>query len=824
MRLFLALCAITFSASSVFSQEYKRMIEAETYSVQEIIDNAEAYFENRSKGKGTGYKQFKRWEYNALRLMNEDGYLRTIAETRAEFKRQEAYLNETANTRGVLNDNWQELGPTSMQPHTSWSPGLGRITSIAVAGDDTDHILVGAETGGVWKSTDGGQNWASLTDYFNNLYVYSLVIDQSNSDVYYFGSSGGDVYKSEDQGATWNLLSTIANSSVNKILLHPTDSNIMYASVANQGVYRSADAGLTWTEISNATRGYDIEFKPGDPSVVYASGENVYKSTDNGVTFTQLTGFTTGAKMMAVTPANPDVLFITEALGARFGALYKSEDGGLNFTQLADSSINYFGLALNGIDTFGQAPRDMDIVVSPVDENEVHLGGGNTWMSLDGGLSFDITAHWLISSSSSENIGYCHADVDILLFVGTDLYAGTDGGIFKAEDTQNITSDYYTDLSSGMGIKQLYKIGVAQGSEVMVSGGSQDNGTSVYREDDGWRDWLGADGMETFILDNTNYVFGTSQYGTLYRSVNGSDTYGGLNEPGVGQGNWVTPFEKGNDNAIYVAYDQVYKSTTYGNTWQSVSQSYPTSFNNLKLAPSDNQVMYATRGANIYRTTDGGATDWEQMTTPGGGISSVAVHPADPYKVVVTTASSLNVFVSTDGAETWAVYKKNLPNFSALSVIWDHNGRDGIYLGMDYGIYYIDNDLEEWVPYNTNLPNVIVNELDINTETRTLYAGTYGRGTWFSPMFDSTLGVDAITAETLQVYPNPAANEINLRLPVASVVDVRIFDVQGALLSYYKDVQIDGEHALDISGLRTGVYFMRVASDNGTITKKFIKE
>ena len=71
----LLLFAFVFVGGSAFSQEYIEMIDDGTYSVQEIVQSAEAYFENRDKGRGTGYKQFKRWEYMANRLMNQDGYL-----------------------------------------------------------------------------------------------------------------------------------------------------------------------------------------------------------------------------------------------------------------------------------------------------------------------------------------------------------------------------------------------------------------------------------------------------------------------------------------------------------------------------------------------------------------------------------------------------------------------------------------------------------------------------------------------------------------------------------------------------------------------------
>lgn len=826
MRLLFTLCTILLSTSSLFSQEYLTMIEAETFTVQEIIDNAEAYFSDKGKGKGTGFKQFKRWEYNAERLMNENGYLRTSEENLAELQRQDAYLNETASSRNAVNDNWQELGPISINPHTSWSPGLGRITSISVDKDNSDHIIVGANTGGVWKTTDGGQNWIPLTDYFSNLYVYSVVIDPMDNDTYYFGSSYGRLYKSTDAGATWQLFATISDSVINKLLLHPSDPTIMYLSSANRGIYRSSNSGTTWTEIAAGDKGYDVEFKPGDPSVVYASGTEVFVSTDNGLNFTTFNSLGNGPKMIAVTAANPEVLYIAEASSGRFNALYKSENSGVSFSQLANNSINYFGYSLDGLDTGGQAPRDMDIAVSPVDENEVHLAGVNTWMSLDGGATFNTTANWVISVSADVGIGYCHADVDILLFEDDVLYVGSDGGIFKAEDSQNITANYYTDLSTGIGIKQLYKLGVAQGEELRISIGSQDNGTSVYREDTDWQCWIGADGMETFIMDeDNNLIFGTIQFGNLYKSTNGATTLEGMNEPGPGEGNWVTPFEQGNENGvIYVGYDQVYKSTNYGDSWGAISQDLGGNLNNLKIAPSNSDVMYATREYRLYKTIDGGATSWVQMAAPGGTITSVAIHPTDANKIAATTTSGSKAYVSLDGGESWINYRKNLPDFSALCLVWDHNGRDGIYLGMDYGIYYIDNDLEDWIPYNTNLPNVIVNELEINKDTRTLYAGTYGRGTWFSPMLESTLGTATFTSEILKLYPNPAREEITLRLPVATEIDIRVFDMKGSLLSYDRNVQINGEHTLNISGLKTGVYFMRIASESGTITKKFIKE
>ena len=292
------------------------------------------------------------------------------------------------------------------------------------------------------------------------------------------------------------------------------------------------------------------------------SGNNVYKSIDGGATFTAIGGFFSNPKMMGVTEADDAIVYVIEASGGSFGGLYKSIDSGDSFTELDHTDSNYFGYNID--QSGGQAPRDMDITVSSINADEVHIAGVYTYRSLDGGISFEASSHWIPETAANMGIGYCHADVDILVFDGTVLYVGSDGGIFKAEDTENLVAGYYTDITKGLGIRQNYKMGVSQTADVVISAGSQDNGTSCYTFDIGWIDWLGADGMETFIdKDNSDRIYGTSQFGQLYRSVDRGFSYTGLNEPGQGEGNWVTPWEQDpvELNTSYLGYNIIYKSS-----------------------------------------------------------------------------------------------------------------------------------------------------------------------------------------------------------------------------------------------------------------------
>ncbi|WP_299363210.1 T9SS type A sorting domain-containing protein [Winogradskyella sp.] len=840
---FLVFVLFAFSASS---QDYRQLIAEGTHTVQHIVDVAESHFDSIGRGRGTGYKPFKRWQYFAERAMDESGMLKLPEFYYNELENYNARINSEGLASKTQVGTWEDMGPTYWDATSGWNPGVGRITSLAVEEGNQDHIIAGSETGGVWKSTDGGSTWTVLTDNLSNIDVYALTMDPSNNMTYYWGSTGGAIFKSTNGGSTWNLHSNLPGGIVNKILVHPTNPLKMYASAQGSGLYKSVDGGLTWNSIYfiSTITGYDFEFKPGDPSTVYASGSAFYISTNDGLSFTQISGtggdqFSSGVKMIGVSANNPDVVYVVEAAGNLFGALYVSSNSGSSFTKLDHGGKNFFGYDTNGNDALGQAPRDMDITVNPNDANDVHIAGINTWRSTNGGTTFSITSQWVPGNASNLNIGYCHADVDIMKFVGSgseaQLYLGTDGGIFKTENPTNVTSNYYTDLTPGMGIRQFYRIGISQTDPVIVTGGSQDNGTSALREDGNWTDWLGADGMEGFVdKNNPVLMYGTSQFGTLYRTqydLPGSN-YLILNQPdgkgGQNNWNWVVPFEQDPivQNTIYVAFDEVYKSLDGGIIWSSISPNVSANIDHFKVAPSDNQFMYFAVNGQFRFSIDGGNT-WvlSSLNLNGGWINYIAVHPTDPAKVAIATTNSQKVYVTTNNGVTWAPIPWDLPNFSAQALTWQDNGKDGLYVGMNYGVYYTDNDLgTTWVPFNNGLPNVRINELEINTADNKIYAATYGRGLWRSDLYEEPLSVNDFKFEDLSVYPNPATNEINLKWNKSDDVSIRIFNAQGKIIFYGKKVNLFNGLKVDVSSFNSGLYFVKLNTANGEITKKLILE
>ena len=178
IRKLLMLLAFFIGITTVTSQEYIEMIEAGTFTVQEIIDNGEAYFADRDKGKGTGYTQFKRWEYMAKRTMNEAGRLSPFTDVLSEVESFNAYLNETSETRQSLTDNWVDMGPDDWNQTSAWSPGVGRITGLAIDQTNSDHIIIGAETGGVWRTIDAGATWTPMGDYSGFYLRFGIKVSQ----------------------------------------------------------------------------------------------------------------------------------------------------------------------------------------------------------------------------------------------------------------------------------------------------------------------------------------------------------------------------------------------------------------------------------------------------------------------------------------------------------------------------------------------------------------------------------------------------------------------------------------------------------------------
>jgi PKD repeat protein len=717
------------------------------------------------------YEKYKRWEYYMEQRVYPTGDRSLIQKGAEEIKNKIVWNKEKSMNATAMVGNWTLLGATSQIPNGG---GAGRLNCITFDPASSQNIFVGAPSGGLWTSTNAGLSWATNTDHLAVMGASDIAVDPTNSSIQYLGTGDRDasdsysigVLKSTDGGITWNPsglnFNITDNRQVYQVLINPANHNMIFAATS-MGLYKSLDAGVTWVKtLSGGVR--DVKFKPTDPTVMYAvTSTNYFRSTNTGSNFTLIsTGLPSPISLcrlaIAVTPADPTYVYIlgANASGYTYKGVYRSTDQGVTFTAQS-TSPNLLGFAPDGSDNQGQGWYTLSIAASPTNKNEIVVGGVNIWRSTDGGVSWVLNADWTGSFAP-----YVHADIHQLIYLpgsGTNVYAVCDGGIFQTPDNGNT----WNDLSNGLGIGEMYRLGVSQSNANITIQGWQDNGTN---EDNAgtWRQVMGGDGMECFVdYTNTNYMFGETYNGGLQRSTNGGNSFHGITNGISGSGAWVTPWcmDPQTPSTIYAGFQEVWKSTNRGTAWTQISHFGGSSLTTLAVAPSNNQYIYAGDGSSLQRTTNGGTT-WTNITgtLPGStAMTYVGVSTTNPNKVWITysgyTANS-KVFKSEDGGNTWVNLSATLPNLPVNCVVNQTGTPDGVYIGTDVGVYYTDTTMTgNWVFFSAGLPNVNVHELEIQVSSGKLRAATYGRGLWETSLYNPTsnLPLANFVANTTNVCP-----------------------------------------------------------------------
>lgn len=842
-KLFTLFLSLLFSAT-LFAQQWVEMMQdpnANFYDIQsefykywdapgrkamldkmDLARKGQAVLTDQEKSLTAGWKQFKRWEWLKEQRAYPTGNLLPPSDF---FEALEQKKTET-----VMAGNWTYIGPNNVPSNG----GAGRVNCIRFDPNNTNIVYAGTPAGGLWKSTNGGSGWTMWnTDALGSLGVSDVAIDPTNSQVIYLGSGDGDasdtyglgVLKSTDGGLTWNTTglnwAVTQGRTVRRLLIDPTNTQIIHAATSN-GIYRSTDGGTTFTQVSTAAA-RDMEFKPGDPTVIYAStSATVYRSTNSGQSYVSIYSVSgSGRLALAVTPANSNYLYVLSAnsSSSAFQGLYRSTDGGATFSQRS-STPNILGYANDGSDASGQGWYDLCIAASPTNAEEIVIGGINIWRSTNGGTSWNIIAHWTGSGAP-----YVHADVhDVIYLNGTTIYSGNDGGVFR---TQNSGASW-SDLSSGLHIGQSYRIGQSANNSTWLLTGRQDNGTDRLNGTT-WSRVIGGDGMECFVdRTNNNIMYGELYNGDFRRSTNGGGSWSTIQSGLSGSAAWVTPWQQDPVSAatLWAGYSQVFKSTNQGNSWTQMGTVSGTgTFRAIKVAPSNNQVIYASRTTSIFKSIDGGGT-WTAITSglpvSSASITYIEVNPTDPNHVWVTFSgySSANkVFVSTNGGSTWTNYSTGLPNLPVNCIVYENGSANGtLYVGTDVGVYYRDNTMSSWANFSTGLPNVIVNELEIMYPAGKIRAATYGRGIWESPLY-SPVGVsemdDCIT-ECVVVHPNPSNGMFNVQSIDFKVEKIEVYSVYGEQVYSTSTSTL----TIDLSSFPRGIYLLMLNDGEKTVQKK----
>ncbi|MDP8208288.1 MAG: T9SS type A sorting domain-containing protein [Candidatus Electryonea clarkiae] len=683
-----------------------------------------------------------------------------------EAVQQASVLREN---RGELDEAWTFAGPTNIG---------GRITALAVHPDNPDTIYAGAALGGVFKSTDGGEEFSPVFEEDFNLSIGALAMDPTDSSRIWVGTgeanSSGDsypgqgIYLTEDEGENWTYMGLDSVAHIGKIVIDPSDPDriwvaamgLLFGTNPQRGVYVTDDGGENWERslfLNDSTGCIDISFDPQRPDTLFAAmwervrhpdqrrsggvNSGVWRTYDGGENWEHLTnglpqGNTVGRIGIALAPSNPDRVYAYIANHPGYLVdLFRSDNGGdtwialnfpRNYAQFLCSSFGWY---------FGQ------IMVDPLNHNVVFVLGVRMFRSLDGG------ENWSAVFSDA------HVDHHALWINPNDtdhIISGHDGGVNVSFDRGRFSSRF--DI---LPVTQFYAITADPSEPHRLYGGTQDNSTmrTMDGEIDSYEIILGGDGFYSQVHpEDNNIILASAQWGHIYLSTNGGNEFFGIwGEYGDDRLNWMTPFllSPHDPDLLYVGTYRVWRVDLDDIfDWEILSGDLTDGGGNfgltfgtittLAIAPSDEDVIYAgTDDGNVWVTTSDG-DEWNNISDdlPVRWVTRVAPHP-DSASVVYVALSGyretdplVHLWRGDNYGELWTDVSGNMPEAPVNDIIVDPLDPSNLYAGTDFGVYYSTNYGSSWSTLGEGLPTSSVYDLHLIDSTRILAAGTHGRSIW----------------------------------------------------------------------------------------------
>ena len=697
----------------------------------------------------------------------------------------------------------------------------GRVAAIdAIEKDGRTTVFIGAASGGVWKSVNGGTTFKPVFDRQPVQSIGAVAIDRSNPSIVWVGSGeawtrnsvsvGDGVYKSTDGGENWTNVGLKDSEHIARILVDPRNSNNVLVCATGhlwddndeRGVFRTTDGGKTWKKTlagSNSSTGCGmIASSPQDPGTIYASlwdfrrqgwtfrsggpGSGLYKSTDGGEHWTELIGSNAkglpdkpwGRVALAVAPSRPNVVYAN--IESKNSALFRSDDGGASWTRLDASRFMiwrpfYFG----------------NLIVDPKDEHKIFKPDGPLLLSVNGGQSFSVV--------SSGAHGDFH-DVWIKPENPNIVCATDDGGVWRSEDGGTRWKH-----QMNLPLSQFYHVSTDNADPYRVYGGLQDNsawvGDSSYPggvSNAQWENMYGGDGFWMFEdTADPDYIYAEAQGGTIGRinrythETRGIQPLPEYNEKKL-RFNWNTPIhmspnEKG---TIYIGAQFLFRSRDHGQSWERISPDLTTndpekqkqeqsggvtvdnsaaemhtSIYSISESPRNGQIIWVgTDDGNLQITRDGART-WTNVVGNISGlgrnswVSTVAASRFDEATAYATfdrhTLGDMKPYAAktTDYGKTWTLLPLEGSGVRGYAhvITEDTVDRKLLFLGTEFGLWISVDGGQRWAQYKgRDFPNVAVRDIVIQPRESDLVMATHGRGIW---IIDDISALRALTPELM---------------------------------------------------------------------------
>ncbi|MEE9437892.1 MAG: T9SS type A sorting domain-containing protein [Saprospiraceae bacterium] len=779
---------------------------------------------NRSDIKSI--KHFERWAWFWKDRVGEDGSFPSGLEgwNNAGLLGRNSH-SPKSDSKLRSGETWTNIGPTTTPNPNEMPayPGLGRINAFwryVDSGNSANNILiVGAPTGGIWKSTDNGATWSPKFDEFSGIGITD--IKGSSSDINTAGvlyATTGDydagtvlnsigVYKSTDKGDTWVATGLTYSLSNAKLLgdLVVFDAMTVVVGTKNS-IKKTTDGGATWVDkyTNTNSENFGRMASSGTNIVCTDALAGVYASTDSGDTWTIIT---------APTPSDPGRSAVAADDQVPVTFYLQKEDGQTQTIDIVAGTATNVGI----IPTSGGESHD-----AQGGYNQILLKRGGLLLSgsVSGFTSDDEGATWAVSLAGSylpgDNGVFVHADHHKIgyLDAGLSFWNANDGGLnfinYADASDANPTTTY---KSNGVQVTQSFAISidptVANSDNYLMA--NQDN-HGYTKVDGSWYAVTAGDGVCSAIDHTTpgqRYMGGTS--GQLTRSKVGNngykeDNYGEDCASVVGAAfSWPLRLSTATGmtpTPIYAGGDDLYKSTDKATTWVGLNAGVG------QILSFDLQGNYiAVVGVDDTKKSSNDGSSWTFMTAPSGttfnsfSIDAASTDGNTIYATVKGYNSTNKVFKTVDGGGTWANISGNLPNIVMKTILFQQNqpsSSETIFVGTELGVYYTTNGGTNWDKYGMNFPNVIVTDLKINyltgssvggghhtSGTRSgmakLFAGTWGRGMW---SVDIDINNTVLPIELLSIGAESEGKTVKIDWKTATELNNRGFEILHSLNGY----------------------------------------
>lgn len=674
-----------------------------------------------------------------------------------------------------FNGSWNAEGPNNVG---------GRINCIAVHPTNSDIILLGTASGGMFRTSNGGKNWTPVFDNQNTLAIGDITFVPSNPDIVFAGTGdpnisgypfvGSGVYKSIDGGLTWTYSGLKETRIVSRIVVHPTNPSIVFAATMgspferneDRGLYRSVNGGLTWTKVffaSTQAGVIDVILSTQNPNLLYLASwdrirtnresiiagpsSKVYRSLDGGTSWNVVGGIPTtdiGRIGLSFAPTSPTTLVaIASNAAGDLKGIYRTTNSGSTWTNLATTSISqnlFSGMGWY----FGK--------VAITANGEIYALGVDLWRYRNN--------NW---ENLTEAVDKVHVDMHDVTFSGNFMYLATDGGAYKTE----VNSGVWSKIEN-LGITQCYRVSISPHANGKYWIGSQDNGTTVGNSSTAnqWNTVLAGDGFRIqFFRSPRNAFIVELQEGNLMVTRDSGQSFTGatLGMQVSERKSWdmpyfISPFPSQN---MYAGTYRVFRSA--GSTspvWQNISADltkgniYGDKFHVVTALAESRQ----TEGLLYAGTSDGNVWIYEQKSwfkisdsLPNRYVTSIRTSPSRTNSVYVTHSGYKDndntplIHVSTDKGFSWKPIKGDLPDIALNDVAILPNQNDSIlFVATDAGVFGTKNRGRNWQRLGKNMPMVPVYELAVDSVSRLLIAATHGRSVFSYPL-DSITGRPAPT-------------------------------------------------------------------------------